>query len=605
MAQTTMTTEQAIALIKLTIDKGVTHKWYARCVELFDEYYRFYTGIGIDLLLRRIVSRESDAMFDQRKKLTQSVTVPALASTRLPFQKVMRTKPLTKKLEWKQGGEKKIVELNEKIKTFNGSKSLETYLEFLLLEMNYIDPNAFMVVEFEPFDNITEKASPYPVIVTSKQALNYEYKNGVLQWLLVQYTDTKLCWYGGQYQVECLQIDDGAPVPDNYIETWEHNGKKYYFVIHEPKSDQVQATRVGYLPDPSTFGDTFVSIFHHALPILHKTLKINSEMDLSSALIAHPQILAYQNACNNSGCMNGRMPDESTCPVCQGTGVQQISHTAQDAIILRMPRNPDEMFNLESLLVYKAPPVDLIKFQCDYINQLKKDIQQTIFNADIFVAPTVNFTQSTTATEKILERDNLDDTLFPFSRKYADIWTFCVRQIAIFTDNNEGLTIEFELPRTFKFKTISELLSDLQTARNSGASTYTCSAIENDINEIIFADRPDDLQRIRVKSALNPFNGYSQENIKYILSMLKLTDKAVAWAYFEDIMLELEEENANPWLYDMTFAQVKELFEAKVAEYVARIEDEQPAIIAPLDNSQTLPNEDTSIDESANAGEGE
>jgi hypothetical protein len=596
-----MESTEGIQFIKDAIENKTRHKWYDRTVKLADEYYRFYTGIGIDVLLKRIVSRESDAMFEQRKKLTQSITVPALASTRLPFQKVMRTKPLVKKLEWKTESQNKINELQEFIKTFNGSKSLEEFLEFLLIELNYIDPNAFLVVEFETFDNNVEKANPFPIITTSEQCINYEYKNGILQYLLVKYSDKKYCLYAGEWSLECIMVNktEGDKAPDLYNDSWEYEGNIYYFNFYQPNSEVVQATRVGYLLDPATFGETFVSIFHHALPILHKTLKINSEMDLSAALIAHPQILAYQNACNNAGCYNGRMADESTCPVCNGTGVQQISHTAQDAIIMKMPRNPEEMFNLEQLLVYKAPPVELIKFQVEYINQLKKDIQQTIFNADIFVSPTVNITQSATATEKILERDNLDDTLYPFSRKYADIWTFCVRQIAIFTDLSDGLTIQYELPRTFKFKTISELLSDLQTARNSGASTYTCSAIENDINEIIFADRPDDLTRIRVKSALNPFNGYSQDNVRYILSNFKLTDKAVAWSYFEDIMLELEEENQSPWLYDLAFSKIKELFEQKVNEYVERMEEEEPAVVAPIDFNAELPPADNE-DETGN-----
>jgi hypothetical protein len=48
-----------------------------------------------------------------------------------------------------------------------------------------LDPNAFIVTEFDPFNNRIEKASPYPFIVSSSDAVDYKYKNNVLQYLIV------------------------------------------------------------------------------------------------------------------------------------------------------------------------------------------------------------------------------------------------------------------------------------------------------------------------------------------------------------------------------------------------------------------------------------
>ena len=117
---------------------------------------------------------------------------------------------------------------------------------------------------------------------------------------------------------------------------------------------------------------------------------------------------------------------------------------------------------------------------------------------------------STTATEKILETDNLNDTLYPFARNYSATWEFVVYDIATFTDLYEGLTLQHKFPNDFKFKSLTELMEELQMAKNAGASTSTIAAIEDDINEILYSDRPEALKEMRIKNQINPFRGYSE-----------------------------------------------------------------------------------------------
>ena len=46
----------------------------------------------------------------------------------------------------------------ERLSRFYGQKSIEDYIGWVLPELNFFDPNAFMVIEFEPFDSNIEKA---------------------------------------------------------------------------------------------------------------------------------------------------------------------------------------------------------------------------------------------------------------------------------------------------------------------------------------------------------------------------------------------------------------------------------------------------------------
>jgi hypothetical protein len=64
--------------------------------------------------------------------------------------------------------------------------SLEKYMEYAYVDYNYIDPNAFLITEFDSFDPKIEKAAPYPFVATSAEAVMFEYRNEILEYLVVK-----------------------------------------------------------------------------------------------------------------------------------------------------------------------------------------------------------------------------------------------------------------------------------------------------------------------------------------------------------------------------------------------------------------------------------
>ncbi len=232
------------------------------------------------------------------------------------------------------------------------------------------------------------------------------------------------------------------------------------------------------------------------------------------------------------------------------------------------------MIDLEKMAYDHSPDIDLLQFDSDYLEKLEKKVQAKMFNADLYTRSEV----STTATEKVLETDNLNDTLYPFARNYSAIWEFVVRDIATFTDLELGLMLQHKFPNDFKFKTLTELMQELQLAKNAGAATSTISAIEDDINEILYSDRPEILKEIRIKNKINPFRGYSEANIRFIISQgnAPLSSRTL-WENLESIFQDLENENQNPWLYDLTYDKIVEKVKLKTAEYIALINGERQA----------------------------
>jgi hypothetical protein len=571
-------------LVKI-VDKETVHEDYKRVTELAEKYYKLKTGDEIEDLLHKIETRVTEDEFDMIKSIYRSIIPATLNSTKLPFLKAARKQPIVRQIDYDDQADTKKSELEEFIGKYWGDKSLEKYLEYAYVDYNYIDPNAFLITEFDEFDNKIEKASPYPFIADSEQAVMFEYKNEILEYLVVKlpnkYMDgpeekvgTKYTMYLGMDTIVLSQVANKT----SGGEVVELRGMYFEILYFTPKNEKVPAIRFGFLRDEQTKGRTFVSLFHAVMGFLEKTLKIDSELDLACALVAFPQRFMYVSPCDAPGCNHGFLPDHTNCPICLGTGQQQAHKGTQDFITLTLPRGKDfdysNIMDLEKMLVYKFPPIELLKFQKEYLEYLKKSVHSMMFNADLYTRSEV----ATTATEKILETDNMNDTLFPFTRQYSSIWEFVVKDIATFTDLSEGLIVQYKFPYDLKFKSLNDLMIDLKAAKDAGASTSTISAIEDDINEILYSDRPEALKEMKIKNNINPFRGYSSDNIRFIISQGNTTlYNRTLWENMESIFQDLEFEHEDPWLYDLSETLIRELVVKKTQEYIKLINGEKQA----------------------------
>lgn len=580
-----MKKEEGEVLLRKIITDELKHQDYRRVVDLAEKYYKLKTGDGIETLLRRIETRVTDEEFEQIKKIYRSIIPSTLNSTKLPFQKAARKQPVVRMIDYEGDSESKKLELEEYIKSYWGDKSLEEFLEYAFIDYNYIDPNAFLVTEFDAFDPKTEKAKPYPFVASSEEAIMFHYENEILEYLVVRlpikYMDGDMEKDGEKYTMY-LGMDT---IVFTQSATGEKLNNKFFTVEYfQPKNEKVPAVRFGYIRDEETKGRTFVSAFHCVIGLLEKTLKIDSELDLSCAMVAFPQRFRYVTPCKNLGCIGGYLIDGKECDVCHGTGVQPFHKGTQDVVKMALPRNPDEMVPLDKLAYDHSPDIDLLQFDSDYLEKLEKKIQSKMFNADLYTRSEV----ATTATEKVLETDNLNDTLYPFARTYSQVWEFVVKDIATFTDLINGLIVQHKFPNDFKFKTLSDLMVELKAAKDAGASTSTIAAIEDDINEILYSDRPEALKEMRIKNQINPFRGYSEANIRFIISQGNTTKyNRTLWENLESIFQDLEVENQNPWLYDLSYDLIVEKVKAKTAEYIEMITGEKDADMAKYEVQET------------------
>lgn len=606
------TLEEGRLILFDTVVNKKFHKNYDRVVSLSDLYKKLITGDKINELLKRFVRREDAAQFEQRENLTHAITPAVSASLMNPFYKVGRSNSIFKELDFESdSSDEKIKNITQAILQYNGEKSLDDYLEERFVDLNFTDPNSFIVTEFDPAPigaqgEMLAKVKPRPFECSSIEAVNYIYKNNILQWLIVKLPISfnsgkgdKACKIDGfsytiyleNDAIKLTQVDSDfvnveiGKYSDYIISTPNGNVTQMFYRVSatelylmqefEYKAVIVPARRVGYKKDLVTKGETCVSPMHDALCYFMKSIKTVSEFDLTMALHAFAQKFQYVNRCTADGCDAGSMPQGTPCGTCKGSG-WAIHTTAQDAVLIRLPKDKDDMFPLDQMIHYERPPVDILEFQNTFIKQLKNEARQAVFNSEIFNKEVI--ANPATATEVKISLESVYDTLFPFAKAYSSTYKYIVKVIAAFRDVPDVI-VEHKFPKDFKFKTSAELLYDLKIASESNAPGYVNNQISLDIAEQQFIDKPEEFRKILVKQKFYPFADKNQQEIIYLISNGLTSEKnKFLWANFDSIFQELEQdaESEGKYFYDYTYDKQEELLDAALAELMTEISGSIP-----------------------------
>lgn len=594
------------------------HADYQRTVDLAKEYKAHVSGVGIDDYLKRFAKREDEEMFEQRKRLTNSISQSVASSLQKPFYKVARNKNVKKKFTLK--GDKTREEIVQKmISGFYGTNELNTkgldfWLKNRFIELTFTDPNAFVVIEWEAKpENVP--LEPYPYEVNSIDAYDYTYKHGVLNELFTRQSETiiyldkdgaekekvvdaftlyeigsslKVVEYCPKYfEAKGIVIDETRQV------TFVENEIHFIATYNETNLDFIPAFRVGYIRDTATDGRTFVNPFESAMPYFRKALKAVSELDLSITLHTFPQKLQYVTKCKGKGtkkCNNGMVSGTQTvCSECKGSGLQ-IHTSGQDAIYFPLPDTPDEMFDLDKILVYKQPPIDLIKFQDDYVRNLKKDAHLSVYNSNMFLAEDPQFAK--TATEVNTNTQGIFDTLFPYTEKFSEVWKTAVKVFVRLS----GFLTDFELihifPTDIEIKTVAVLMAELKLANESEAPSYFRDAILEEIANQVYEG--DELGREKhfTRHKFFPFSGKTETEIQFLMASPYVSNfTKVLYANFEAIFTDIEK--AVPNFYKLNYNLQWEKLNEFVKPYLEEINSQNELIRIDFGN-QT--NDENNID---------
>jgi len=583
MEQQILELEQQLRPILQVFDGKLRHTYYERTCMLAKKYKAFITGVGLDDYLEPFVLREGldkskNSLFEQRVRLTKHI-IPSICETLTSATyKIPRSNGKVEVFETPNENLKKI------IAKFYGDYDVDYWMSNRFLELNNTDPNAFVILEWDDFDNKTQHAEPYPYECYSENVIYYENKNNILQFLIVQ-DGNKIYLYNKNNTVIFNKVDtkkEATNYSENDIGKIVNINDKLYLIVSTMTVYEVifplphnlgvvPAFCVGSYRDIYSNGTTYVSIFHSALGQLEKTIKVNSEMDLQMTIHAFLQKIQFVSKCDDIDCncgvnqLNGR-----ECTQCKGTGLKPVTTTA-DAITIALPKNKEDAFDINNLVKYVDVPTEILDFQKTYLKDLKDEAIRVVYNSEVFTKIT------NTATEAVIDIQQVYDKLFPLALNYANKSIYIHQLIAKISQTENGLIYSMKFDKDFKFKSTDDLINELQNANNSGIDGYLKSEIEDKIASVIFDNDIYSLLKYKVKKSFNPISNKSEsERIFLLNSNLISNDDKILWSYFDKIFDELVMENPN--FYELVREKQFELLNKKVAEYKEIIGNQTPSV---------------------------
>lgn len=576
-----MIKEDAIKLLIEVIKKGKRHVNYAKNVDRAKLYHTLVTGEDAESLLKMYARRENDDLFKQRVAITQHIFTTTTKSIMDVFYKVPRAL-YNRILAFKDDdSNSRLRELEEILAKYYGDSSLDDWMATRYLDLNAFDPNTFIVEEFESFDNKVTRAKPYPFEVSSEMAIDFQYKNNILQYLIVEQKKEKLLRYTIYTDVQSIvfqQVDSkdlNISEEDTIIQYFDKlyisiNKNVYEYIEPLPYNlGRVPAKQVGIIRAKQKSGDdniSYLSLFDAAIPFIKKSIKTNSELDLVMSNMAFPIKISYVHKCDECGGF-GKVND-TTCGECGGTG--KIHPTSSmETIEIGMNGNLDNesVIDLNKMVAFVSPPTDIIKIMDEYVDKMVERAKEIVFNSDIFTKKQI----SDTATGKILDSQNVYDALQPVFRAYSDMWEHKIDVISLITDLNNKLIRSFTFNKDAKLKSKTELFSDLTLLNSANASPEFRRDVYNDIARITYSDNPNEYLRYQVRERFSPFSGYSQDSItQALLSEFVRKEIKVLYYNFNYIFNEVEHRSIlkGKDFYSLTYELQKQEVDAIVSEII-------------------------------------
>lgn len=621
-----MTEQELITLLTENVSFGLRHANYKRTVEVRKFAHMIATGKGQDEEVTRYRRFEHDTLKEQRKRLYNPLTKYALARPRKYWKNLTRVEGIRRTFE--ASDETALKELQNDFWNFMPGQDLETWLNKTLEYLGVTDPNAWIVYERNDQRNAEGqilKTTVYPFIVPSVDALNFERKFGVLQWLIARTTTIEQVvengWARDKYLENFYLYAPGKIVrlrekgertvrEENEVEidievfthmesgdTSAHFDKAasasgaprnslppavtapkvrtFYLAVFDNSTTEVPAECVGVYLDELT-GQGFVPWFDPAEHVFKRLIRDTATSDVLTIVYAYPKTWEFVKRCEfesaelgrcEHGYLGGIQDRQHICPNCNGTGTPANFTTEQETLQIPLPEDPKLMLELSKLSFTQPVDIALLQHIDSKIEESEGKIMAAVFDSGLYQKPTN--TKTRTATEVNAVMEGISDVLYPFCSTLSRHYELVHRVGSQYREFE--LSVDHSFPDDLKIESLPDMVATFDSIKNSGVGYESLSAQRRRIFQKQFEGDPAQQKRIEVRYKFRPFDDKSAEETAFILAGLSPLDPSrVLWTYWLEIFKEIEAENQE--FADLKPAQQRKIVDTKVAEFTQRIQ---------------------------------
>lgn len=534
-----------------TIRFGITHADYERNVEIARKSFIYMTGEGQkEEYLDDMREKETERQKRIREKASSPLTPLALNPVKTQFEKMFRVDGVIKTVEHKDK------ESNNKLVKANGSyhanKSMSFYFERYYLHYQFFDPNAWHITESRNVmnaSNLLVERETYPLAISSKEAVNYHYDNGVPQWLIIKRPrleevrsvegddQSKLVhdfiFYGIGIALKYVEYDllerpDGLEHLDLKVKG-ESEVKKFTVEVFENTgSTEFIGDKWGCYHDPESDGTVKVPPFWTGGRfVLDRLIRTASSFDVSVYNHIFPKLFQFDSQCKHTEmvgeretpCLGGYIGGDKNrvCRKCKGHG-GTIHVTESDVIKFKLPANMEELakLDLSKLAHYLRPPLDVTESIWNWLQAYKLWVYLASFNVSIIdqTGSSESTGEAKTAFEIDKIWDEINTRIYPCATHLSRLYEKAARVQAQYLEiNPEGLTVRHSFPQDMKLEPLDVLITRYQKAKAAGLSYEVLWNIHCSILGKSFLDEPERVAEIKAWEYYRPFKSMQAEHI--------------------------------------------------------------------------------------------
>ena len=529
--------------------------------DLQDEHKVHVTGEGYKNYIRQIIGYEDAEQYAQKKELAESVTTVLTGRIIDEQCRWKNTAGPKEYYEWK-GNAKREKDFRAVLDHVWKGDSMEYFINNFFADALYTEFNGFVIVEqgqveetkdgfMEIRDGIASivkdnSIKPYLIFRPIELVRDFMSKGNKVEYLILDW---------GKIERDERKVQLYRVLDDTFDRIVEFDGSDY--VISTKKGLKKIPNKLGEVPavQVSTVKETVIideiktSPIWRTIPLLKTYLTDWAEHVITCILHSHPIYYQMGQMCRyhegDDVCDQGYIyskdaegkPQSKVCPSCKGSG-SVLKKTASSAIIMPQVDDQGAAYSIANVAGYVSPPVEAIKEQREELNWLADQVLQSGTGMNRVMETQIE----KTATEAILNFKPLEKKISDILSNIEYVQTTLTNFIGklYFSDY---LRCQITYSRQLNLRDENTVLIEIEQAKNSGASASHVKTLHNEMIFTRYQNSPIELERNLMLSQLEPFIGYTPQDLNTYFAGYVDEATMVMKVYFVDYIVRFENEN--------------------------------------------------------------
>lgn len=526
--------------------------------ELQDVHKVHVTGDGYKEYIKKIIGKENDEEYAQKKELAEPVTT-SLTKRIIDEQSRWQNAGVKRFYEWKGGDKTK--EFTEKIlsQVWKG-ESMDYFVKNFLKDSLYTEFNGFVIAEQGKVEAIGEMVveirDGVTSIVEDKQVKPY---------IIFRPVEMIRDFDSSGNRVEYIIIDWGK-IDDGNTQLWRVIDDQYDTIVEQKENEYEISTRPEYprlenklgfvpaiqistKPKSPIVDEVKTSYLWQTIPLLKTYLTQWAEHVITCILYSHPIFYQLGQSCDyedeDGKCDGGDIcwvdtkgqRQTKTCPRCKGSG-GVADRNPSSVIMLPQVDEQGNPYSIANVAGFITPPVEALTEQRNELNWLRDEILRTGTGMDRMAETQIE----KTATEAMINYKPLEEIIGEIIDNIEYVEENLINILGKLYYGDKFMRSSVVYSRALNLRDENTVLLEIEQAKKAGASASYVRTLHNELIHSRYLHSPIDLERNIILSELEPFIGYTPEELNKYFGNFLDRKTMVFKVYFTDYIVKFENE---------------------------------------------------------------